>query len=94
MLLAIGTYQILFQVSINEPGQLVVSLNNVERVYTTAGRSTGTTQLVGICLVQTIAINTILTIRNPAGNSTALTITPLAGGASSVSAHLTILRLS
>ena len=35
-----------------------------------------------------------ISIHNLAGNSTALTITPVAGGASSVSAHLLIMRLS
>jgi hypothetical protein len=91
---SIGTYQILFQVSVDEAGQLVVTLNNLEQTYTTVGRATGTSQLVGICLIQTTTINNILTIRNPAGNSTALTITPLAGGANSVSAHLVITRLN
>lgn len=93
-LVAIGTYQILFQVSVNEPGQLVVSLNNLEQTYTTVGRATGTSQLVGVCLVQTSTVNSLLTIRNPSGNSTALTITPFAGGTNSVSAHLVITRLS
>jgi hypothetical protein len=90
----IGTYQVLFQASINEAGQLVVSLNNLEIGYTNVGRATGTSQIVGICLVKTTSINSILTIRNPAGNSNALTITPLAGGNNIVSAHLVITRLS
>jgi hypothetical protein len=34
-----------------------------------------------------------LQVNNPAGESPALTITPLAGGTDPVSAHLTILRL-
>lgn len=37
-------------------------------------------QIVGIAIVTTTSINSILTVRNPADNSTALTITPLAGG--------------
>jgi len=92
-LIAIGTYQILFEVSVNEPGQLVISINNLEQNYTTVGRATGTCQLVGMCLIQTLTSNSILTIRNPIGNSTALTITPLAGGTSPVSAHLLIMRI-
>ena len=73
---------------------LYLTLNNLTQAYTVVGRATGTSQIVGMCLVQTLTINNILTIRNPAGNSTALTITPLAGGASSVSAHLVITRIN
>ena len=93
-LVSVGTYQILFQVSIDEPGQLVVSLNNLQQTYTTVGRATGTSQIVGMCLIQTLTANSTLTIRNPSGNSTALTITPNAGGAGSVSAHLLITRIN
>jgi hypothetical protein len=93
-LAVIGTYHILFQVSVDEPGQLVLSLNNLEQVYTTVGRATGTSQLVGMCLIQTLVVNSVLTVRNPAGNSTALTITPIAGGTNSVSAHLVIMRIN
>jgi hypothetical protein len=93
-LVSIGTYQVLFQVSIDEPGQLVVTLNTLPQAYTVVGRATGSTQIVGICLIKTLAENSSLTIRNPAGNPAALTITPSAGGASSVSAHLVIVRLS
>ena len=93
-LVDIGTYQVLFQVSVDEPGQLVISLNNLQQTYTTVGRATGACQLVGICLLKTLIANSIITIRNPAGNSTALTITPIAGGTVSVSAHLVIVRLT
>ncbi|MEH6945058.1 collagen-like protein, partial [Bacillus sp. JJ722] len=90
---AIGTYQILFQVSVTEPGQLILTLNDNDLAPTVVGRATGTSQIVGMALVQTTVINTILTVRNPAGNLTALTITPIAGGTRSVSAHLIITRL-
>jgi hypothetical protein len=93
-LAAIGTYQVLFQVSVTEAGQLILTLNGGDLAYTVVGRATGTSQIVGIALVQTSVINSILTVRNPAGNSTALTITPLAGGTRSVSAHLTITQLA
>ena len=93
----IGTYQVLFQVSVNEPGQLVLTLNAgsgaQEQAYTVVGRATGSTQIVEMTIVQTTAINTVLTVRNPVSESTALTITPLAGGADPVSAHLVITRL-
>ncbi|MDZ4811053.1 MAG: hypothetical protein SGI99_00360 [Pseudomonadota bacterium] len=90
---AIGTYQVFFQVSITEPGQLLLTLNGADLAYTVVGRATGTSQVTGMALVQTTTINSILTVRNPAGNSTALTVTPLAGGTRLVSAHLVITRL-
>ena len=93
-LIAIGTYQVLFQVSIDEPGQLIVTINGLDLAYTIVGRATGTLQIVGMCLITTIVANSILTIRNPAGNSTALTITPVAGGTRSVSAHLVITQIN
>ena len=43
---------------------------------------------------KTTTINSILTVRNPAGNAAALTITPLAGGTSPVSAHLVITQIA
>lgn len=89
----IGTYQVLFQVSVDEAGQLILTLNGADLAYTAVGRATGTSQIVGIALVQTTIFNSILTVRNPAGNSTALTITPLAGGTSPASAHLVITRI-
>jgi hypothetical protein len=93
-LAAIGTYQVLFQVSVTEPGQLVVNLNGAEQTYTVVGRATGTSQIVGLCLVSTTTINSVLSVQNPAGESTALTITPLAGGVDPVSAHLVITQLN
>ena len=90
---AIGTYHVLFQVSVDEAGQLILTLNAVDLAYTVVGRATGTSQLVGTALVTTTAANSILTVRNPAGNSTALTITPIAGGTRDVSAHLVIMQI-
>ena len=89
----IGTYQILFQVSVTEAGQLILTLNGEDLEYTVAGRATGTSQIVGVAIVTTTTINSILTVRNPAGNAAALTITPLAGGTRPVSAHLVITQL-
>jgi len=89
----IGTYQVMFQVSVNEAGQLDLTLNGSDLAYTVVGRATGTSQLVEMALVQTTEVDSTLSVRNPAGNSTALTITPLAGGTSPVSAHLVITRL-
>ncbi|WP_404592422.1 collagen-like protein [Paenibacillus sp. RC73] len=93
-LAAIGTYQVLSQVSVTEAGQLILTLNGADLAYTVVGRATGTSQIVEMAIVQTTVINSILTVRNPAGNSTALTITPLAGGTRPVSAHLVITQLA
>ena len=89
----IGTYQILFQVSVTEAGQLLLTLNGQDLAYTVAGRATGTSQIIGMAVVTTTAVNSVLTVRNPAGNAAALTITPLAGGTRPVSAHLVITRI-
>ena len=93
-LASIGIYQVIFQVSISEAGQLEVALNLAPLPYTVVGRATGTSQIFGVCVVQTFIVNSILSVRNPSGNSPALTITPLAGGADPVSAHLTITRVA
>lgn len=89
----IGTYQVFFQVSVTEAGQLILGLDGVEIARSAVGRTNGNTQIVGMSFVKTIAANSILTVRNPAGNSTALTITPIAGGANAVSANLVIMRI-
>ncbi len=90
----IGTYHVLFQVSVTEAGQLILTLNGADLAYTVVGRATGTSQIVGMALVQTTTQNSVLTVRNPAGSAAALTITPLAGGVRAVSAHLTIVQLA
>ncbi|MBQ8395084.1 MAG: collagen-like protein [Clostridia bacterium] len=89
----IGTYQILFQVSVTEAGQLILTLNGEDLPYTVAGRATGTSQIVGMALVETTTENSVLTVRNPEGTAAALTITPLAGGVRPVSAHLVIMQI-
>ena len=89
--------EVFFQVSVDEAGQLVLTLDSgggpIELDYTVVGRATGTSQLVGMALVKTTVVDSILTVSNPAGNSTALTITPKAEGIDPVSAHLVIIRL-
>ena len=88
-----GNYQVLFQVSVAEAGQLILTLNGEDLEYTVVGRATGTVQIVGLAIVTTTAVNSILTVRNPAGNAAALTITPNAGGTRPVSAHLVITQI-
>jgi hypothetical protein len=86
----IGFYEINFNVSVTEAGQLIVVLNSVEILESVVGRATGTSEIIGTCLILTNTMNSILSINNPTGNSPALTITPVAGGTRAVSAHLLI----
>ncbi|MEO6690300.1 MAG: hypothetical protein ABIN56_14400, partial [Dokdonella sp.] len=82
MLPSIGAYQVMFQVSVSEPAQLVMTLNGLELPTTVAGRSAGSSQVVGLAIVESVQANSILSIRNPAGSVIAMTIAPLAGGTS------------
>jgi len=91
---AIGSYLIQFQVSITESGQLCIKINGLEQLFTIVGRATGTSQLVGVYIITTTSANTVLSISNPAAASTALTITPVAGGPVAVSAHLVIVQIA
>ena len=93
ILAEIGTYQVFFQVSVTEAGQLILTLNGEDLAYTVAGRATGASQIVGMAIVETTVINSVLTVRNPEGTAAALTITPLAGGTRPVSAHLVITQI-
>ncbi len=90
---AVGSYLVTFQVSITEPGQLVLTLNGEELPYTVVGRETGTSQIVGIAIVTTEEAGSVLTVRNPEAATEDLTVTPFAGGALPVSAHLVIVQL-
>lgn len=93
----IGVYEVSWQVSITEAGQLELWLDSgvgaVALPNTVAGRATGTSQIANHVLVTTTALNSTLSVRNPSGNPTALTVTPLAGGTQPVSASLLIKRI-
>jgi hypothetical protein len=89
---AAGTYEVFFQVSVSEAGQLMLRLNGAEVANSVVGRATGTSQLTSSSII-TVSANSTLEVVNPSGNATALTITPVAGGTHSVSAHLVIKRL-
>jgi hypothetical protein len=94
LLSAPGTYQVSFQVSIEEIGQLQLQVNGVALAYTVVGRDTGTSQITETALVTTTIPDSELQVINPVEGLTALTITPNAGGISNpVSASLVIERL-
>jgi hypothetical protein len=94
---AVGTYRVAFSVSVDEPGQLVVGLDSgsgmVELPYTVYGRATGTSLISGEALVTTTAVTSALELRNPTGNTPALTITPKAGGVHAAVASIVIQQL-
>jgi hypothetical protein len=63
--------------------------------YTVVSRATGTSQLVGMCII-TVGAGVVLSIINATGNTTALTITPDTGADPSfnpISAHVIIKKL-
>ena len=93
LLNTIGTYLISFRVGVTEAGQLALTLNGQELPYTVTGRATGTSDIMGSAIITTDTVGSVLTVRNPVSNAAALTITPSAGGASAVSAHLVITRI-
>jgi BclB C-terminal domain-containing protein len=90
----VGNYMVYFQVSVDEAGQLGLQLNGILLSNTIVGRATGTSQISGTFIISTVVTNSTIAVINPPGNSTALTITPLAGGANLVSAHLVITKLA
>ena len=90
---AVGTYQVSFNVPVSEAGQLILTLNGADLATTVVGRATGTSNIAGEFFVANAVAGSLLTVRNPAGNSTALIITPLAGGTRPVSATLEIQQL-
>jgi hypothetical protein len=98
LLPSIGTYSVSFSVSVTEPGQLVIALDSggvtAELPYTAYGRATGTSQISGDALVMTTLANSTIELRNPEGNTPALTITPLAGGTQPVAASMVIQQVS
>lgn len=95
---AIGTYEVSWQVSVAEPGQLMLDVDSgggpVIVANSVAGRATGTSQISNDVLLTTTAVNSVLRVINPAGNAAALTLTPTAGGTHAVSAWLVIKRLA
>ena len=88
-----ATYRVSFSVPVSEAGQLQLTLDSNPLAYTVYGRATGTSQIIGEALVTTTAANSVVSVINPSGNATALTITPLAGGTHPVAASLIIERL-
>jgi hypothetical protein len=90
----VGVYEVTWQASITEAGQLQLALAGVGLASTVVGRATGTNQIFGSTIINNLVAGQVLSVINPAGNSTALTMTVIAGGTHSVSATLSIKQLS
>jgi hypothetical protein len=85
-----GVYHVSFLASVTEPGQLELTQNGTPLPSTVYGRATGTSEISGQAILN-VAAGDVITLRNPAGNSPALTFTPIAGGTQpDVSASITI----
>ena len=89
----IGTYLVMFQASITQGGQLLLTKNGVELSDTVAGRAAGSNQIIGVSLIETETEDTVITVRNPSGNGNCLTLAQSAGGLRPVSAHLIVIQL-
>lgn len=93
---AIGTYQVMFQVAVSDHGQLALFLDTgsgpQELPHTVVGCAVGGGEIVGMSLVTTASVNSLLSVRIPASSSP-LRLTPTAGGGDPASAHLVITRI-
>ena len=87
-----GIYLVLFNAAVSEEAQLVLTVDGTELSYTVSGTDSALSQITGISVISA-GENSVLTVSNPASATTSVTLTPSAGGASAVSAHLTIIRL-
>lgn len=90
----VGTYRVTFAVTVSEAGQLGLTLNGTLLPRTVVGRAAVASQFVGSSLITTTTANSTVSVVNPVGNTTALTITPSAGGGLSVSANVMFERLA
>ena len=89
-----GTYLVMFNVPIDDIGQLVFTLNGEELPYTLTGTASAPSQISGTTIINTTEDNSLLTLINPANNVSAITLTASAGGTNPVTAHLVILQLA
>ena len=86
----VGCYEVDWVASITEAGQLSLAIGGISLPATVVGRAALVSQIVGHTLITTSAPNSVLSVINAPGNSTALTMTVIAGGADPVSATLSI----
>jgi hypothetical protein len=76
-----GTYEVTFNVHTTEPGQLSLEVNGTEEPECTGedfNPTSGGHPIAVNCII-TAGAGAVLSVVNPSGNSTALTITPADG---------------
>jgi hypothetical protein len=91
----VGIYEVMMQIPVQNTGQVVVALNNVELPYTVAGESNGSNNvsIVQKVFVQTTIPNSLLEIRFPAANTGTMKVVNTGGGNAAITAHLVIVRV-
>jgi hypothetical protein len=94
---AAGVYDISWQVSIDEPGQLALFVGDggplLFQPQTLAGRATGTNQITNRVIIQVASPGALIAVVNHSSPA-AITLTPLPGGTSAGSTSLVIVRLA
>lgn len=87
-----GTYLIMFKVNTNTAGQLGIAVNGAVQPSATFGNAADDGIIEGKTIITTTAANTVLSIVNPI--TTAVTVTPSAGGTEATVSDFTIIKLA
>ena len=66
----INAIEIYYNVPVTEAGQLELTLNGKSLDYTVVGRATGTNNILGLFIITTTIADSVITVRNPASNTT------------------------
>jgi hypothetical protein len=90
---AIGTYLVQFEALASNAGQLQLRLNGAYVADSVVGRATGQTQLVGVSLVTTSVVNSVLEVVNPPANGVLTFAAPGSSGAQTFTSRLSIMRI-
>lgn len=88
-----GVYMVTFDAT-TDAGQLQITLNGTPLAYTTVGKTTTGDQLRSTAIIPTNTPNSTISVINPANATTSVTLTPSAGGANPVAAHLDIVKIA
>ena len=89
-----GVYFVTFRVNVATSGQALLTLNGVPQSATAAGTGQNDSVLFGTALLNVTASGTLLTLRNPVENNSAVVLSSAPGGTLPVANCLTVLRLS
>lgn len=88
-----GTYNVNYRINSSTAGQLQVALNGAGVAYTTTGINAGNDVISGNTMITTTAPNTLLSIINPATNTTSVTVAQNAGGTVPTASQLNITKI-